>query len=77
MSAYNYKRVTKQFNQQFNFNRSERLALDNGFKVVHDENAYNSRYFIKDGKKWIHNFDALKRQFRTNNDRELEEDFYN
>ena len=37
-----------------------------------DENAYNGRYFIKDGKKWIHNIDALKRQLGINNDRELE-----
>ena len=38
---------------------------------VYDEDAYNGRYFIKDGKKWIHNIEALKRQLRVNCDSEL------
>jgi hypothetical protein len=62
MSAYNYQRVSTQFDQKLNFNRSEQLAINNGFKVVLDEDAYNGRYFIKDGKKWIHNIAALKKQ---------------
>ncbi len=36
--------------------------------VVLDENAYNGRYFIKDGKKWIHNISALKSQLRIYDD---------
>ncbi len=36
--------------------------------MVIDEEAYNGRYFIKDGKKWIHNIDALKRQLGTKSD---------
>lgn len=55
-----------------NFNRSEQLALNNGFQVVLDGDAYNGRYFIKDGKKWIHNLSALKRQMGTYRDNEVE-----
>ena len=55
------------------FNYSEKSALRNGFDVVYDEDAYNGRYFVKEGKKWIHNIDALKRQLRVNCDSELSE----
>lgn len=53
------------------FNRSEQKALRNGFEVINDENAYNGRYFVKEGKKWIHNIDALKGQLNINNDYQL------
>ena len=78
MSAYNYNQISHQLKQitNSNFNRSELLAIKNGFEVVFDENAYNGRYFIKDGKKWIHNIDALKRQFGTSSDSEVEEKGY-
>ena len=75
MSAYNYNEIS-QFLQNIknsDFNRSELLAIKNGFEVVFDEDAYNGRYFIKDGKKWIHNIDALKRQLRIDSDSELSE----
>lgn len=78
MSAYNYNEIS-QFLQNIknsDFNRSELLAIKNGFEVVYDEDAYNGRYFIKDGKKWIHNIDALKRQFGTSSDSEVEEKGY-
>lgn len=55
-----------------NLNRSENLALKNGFEIIYDESAYNGRYFIKDGKKWIHNIDALKRQLRIRSDSAVE-----
>ena len=42
------------------FNRSEKLAIKNGFKAVDDSKSYNGRYFIKNGLKWIHNIKALK-----------------
>ena len=73
MSAYNYNEIS-QFLQNIknsDFYRSELLAIKNGFEVVYDEDAYNGRYFIKDGKKWIHNIEALKRQLRVNCDSEL------
>ena len=75
MSAYNYNQISHQLKQitNSNFNRSELLAIKNGFEVVFDKDAYNGRYFIKDGKKWIHNIDALKRQLRVNCDSELSE----
>ncbi len=75
MSAYNYNEISQQLKQITNsdFNRSELLAIKNGFDVVFDEDAYNGRYFIKDGKKWIHNIDALKRQLRIDSDSELSE----
>lgn len=68
MMAFNYQNPAKQFDQELKFNRSEYLALKNGFQVVLDENAYNGRYFIKDGKKWIHNISALKSQLRIYDD---------
>lgn len=58
------------------FTRSEQKALQNGFEVIYDENAYNGRYFVKNGKKWIHNIDALKRQLGTSSDSEVEEKGY-
>ena len=75
MSAYNYNEISQllQNIKNSDFNRSELLAIKNGFEVVFDEDAYNGRYFIKDGKKWIHNIDALKRQLRVNSDSELSE----
>ena len=75
MSAYNYNQISHQLKQitNSNFNRSELLAIKNGFEVVYDKDAYNGRYFIKDGKKWIHNIEALKRQLRINSDAELSE----
>lgn len=72
MMAFNYQNPAKQFDQELKFNRSEYLALKNGFQVVLDENAYNGRYFIKDGKKWIHNISALKSQLRMHDDHEVE-----
>lgn len=75
MSAYNYNEISQllQNIKNSDFNRSELLAIKNGFEVVFDEDAYNGRYFIKDGKKWIHNIDALKRQLRIDSDSELSE----
>ncbi len=53
------------------FNNSEKTALRNGFEVVYDEDAYNGRYFVKEGKKWIHNIAALKGQLNISNDYQL------
>lgn len=43
------------------YTESERLALALGYREVADDNAFRGRYFIKDGKKWIHNLEALRR----------------
>lgn len=78
MSAYDYQKISHLIPNIKNpvFNRSEQLAVKNGFEVVYDKDAYNGRYFIKDGKKWIHNIDALKRQLGTSSDSEVEEKGY-
>lgn len=47
------------------------MALKNSFKAVEDENAYNGRYFVKNGKIWIHNIKALKYQLHIANDNDL------
>lgn len=48
------------------YNASERLALRLGFQEVEDFTACNHRYFIRDGKKWIHNLEALRSQLSRN-----------
>lgn len=53
------------------YNASEQLAYNSGFRAVSDGNAYNGRYFIKDGLKWIHNIGALKKQLRISNEKEM------
>lgn len=67
MRAYTYQQTP----QKINYNRSEQLALKYGFEVIIDANAYNGRYFIKDGKKWIHNIGALKAQLRVSSEDNL------
>ena len=42
------------------YNSSEQEAIKKGFEEVQDSEAYNGRYFIKDGLIWIHNIEALK-----------------
>lgn len=58
-------------NKSIDSNFSEKLALRNGFEIVVDEEAYKGWYFIKDGKKWIHNIDSLKRQLGIKSDNVL------
>lgn len=41
---------------------SEIEALVAGFEEVADKRAYNGRYFIRNGKKWIHNLGALRKK---------------
>lgn len=64
MSTYNYRGTSSQY-QRTNtkpFNGSEKLALKYGFQPVYKEDAYNGRYFVKNGKKWIHKIESLKAQ---------------
>ena len=56
-----------------NLNKSEKLALKNGFKSVDDSKSYNGRYFIKNGLKWIHNIKALKSRLGVRVDSKLVE----
>ncbi|HDR1284620.1 hypothetical protein ACFGWO_08925 [Pasteurella multocida] len=51
------KRITS-YNLLYNkYNESEYLVIRLGYKEVADSNPYSGRYFIKNGKKWIHNID--------------------
>lgn len=65
-----YSSYNKSNSKRYNY--SEQLAYDSGFKEVKDNSAYNGRYFIKNGMKWIHNIVALKRQLRVNSSKQLE-----
>lgn len=53
------------------YNSSEKEALSKGFEEVEDDEAYNGRYFIKDGLIWIHNIEALKSKLGIYNEDEL------
>lgn len=53
------------------YNSSEKEALLKGFEEVEDDEAYNGRYFIKDGLIWIHNIEALKSKLGIYNEDEL------
>lgn len=55
------------------YNYSEQLAYDSGFRAVKDVSAYNGRYFIKNGKKWIHNIKALKYQLSISSESVLKD----
>lgn len=56
------------------YNESERLAIHLGYKEVPDSHAYNGRYFIKNGKKWIHNIDALRKKLNTDYGRYIDDE---
>ena len=70
-TAYKTQRESSSSNSVKRYNSSEQRAYDNGFKAVYDDSAYNGRYFIKDGKKWIHNISALKASLGLKRDSEL------
>lgn len=53
------------------YNASEQEAIKKGFEEVQDSEAYNGRYFIKDGLIWIHNIEALKSKLSIYNEDEL------
>ena len=55
------------------YNESEQEAYDRGFRAVCDEEAYNERYFIRDGLIWIHDIDALMKKLYLNDEDELRE----
>lgn len=42
------------------YNESELLAISLGYEEVADPKAYNQRYFILNGKKWVQNLEALR-----------------
>lgn len=47
------------------YSNSELLAISLGYEEVADSKAYNQRYFILNGKKWIHNLEALRHKLNA------------
>jgi hypothetical protein len=58
------------------YNRSEQMAYDNGYRAVYEDNAFNGRYFQKDGKIWIHDLSALKHTLGEYDENELRDRGY-
>jgi flagellar biosynthesis/type III secretory pathway protein FliH len=65
--------ASKQNLKTKSYNSSEQRAHDCGFKAVYEEGAYNGRYFVKDGKKWIHNLKALKSTMNVSSEYQLKQ----
>ncbi len=42
-----------------NYQTSVELALHLGYEEIDEPQAFKGRYFIKNGKKWIHDIEAL------------------
>lgn len=53
------------------YNASENEAISKGFEEMEDSEAYNGKYFIKDGLVWIHNIQALKSKLGIYDEDEL------
>ena len=58
------------------YDKSVKLALARKYVEVLDEDAYKGKYFIKDGMKWIHDIEALKRKLNIATNHELESEGY-
>ena len=58
---------------KMDYERSVDLALSLGYEEVHDINAYNEFYYIRNNKIWIHDIEALKLKLRVKSDEELEQ----
>ena len=54
------------------YTESEMKAIAAGFVEVRDERTYNGRYFMKNGKKWIHNLEALRKKLNAEYGRYIE-----
>lgn len=53
------------------YSPSEKQALKQGFEEVEDAEAYNGRYFVKNGKIWIHNIEGLKHRLEVYDEEQL------
>lgn len=56
---------------KMNYTKSVELALALGYEEIIDENAYQGKYYIKNGKKWIHVIEALKAKLGVKSNDEL------
>jgi hypothetical protein len=54
------------------YQTSVQLAIHLGYKEVQDPQAFKGRYFIKDGKKWIHDIEALMQHLCISHHSDLE-----
>ena len=54
------------------YKKSVELALHLGYEEIQDPQAFKGRYFIKDGKKWIHDIEALMRHLGVSQFSDLE-----
>lgn len=55
------------------YKTSVELALHLGYEEIQDSQAFKGQYFIKDGKKWIHDIEALMRHLGISQFYELEQ----
>ncbi|MCW9715195.1 MULTISPECIES: hypothetical protein [Avibacterium] len=53
---------------------SEVQAIIAGYTECADARAYNGRYFIKNGLKWIHNLEALRRKLNNEYGRYIDDE---
>ncbi|HHW7506431.1 TPA: hypothetical protein ACU21B_000244 [Mannheimia haemolytica] len=63
------------YNRAFiSYTQSEVAALIAGYVEVADNRAYNGRCFIKNGKKWIHNLNALRAKLNNEYGRYIDDE---
>jgi hypothetical protein len=63
-------------NNKMDYQTSVELALSLGYEEVIDDNAFKGCYFIKNGKKWIHDIEALMRHLKIDQYADLEKPGY-
>lgn len=56
------------------YTQSEIEALIAGYVEVADDRAYNGRCFVKNGKKWIHNLNALRKKLNAEYGRYIDDE---
>lgn len=56
------------------YNDSELKTLSLDYAEIADDCAYRARYFIKNGKKWIHNIEALRNRLIKEYDRYIDDE---
>ena len=56
---------------KMSYKKNIELAISLGFDEIIDSNSFGGSYYIKNGKKWIHNINRLKDALGVNNDNDL------
>jgi hypothetical protein len=56
---------------KMDYYKNVKLALRLGFEEIHDIKAYREKYYIKDGRIWIHDIKALKIRLNIGEDEDL------